>query len=143
MIEFDDLMRLLEGKELSKGIFWIKDIDNPEGSIVYFDIPCRSSGEILVYDDSINSKNGKTYNHEKTWNSLSRDITDGRDYDYYPRGRVDIRNGKADIFISPHLNTEDVINVIIDKFCLNKYNGINKIRVVVDGSDHYRCHLDY
>ena len=143
MIEFDDLMRLLEGKELSKGIFWIKDIDNPEGSIVYFDIPCRSSGEILVYDDSINSKNGNTYNHEKTWNSLSRDITDGRDYDYYPRGRVDIHNGKADIFISPHLNTEDVMNVIIDKFCLNKYNGINKIRVVVDGSDHYRCHLDY
>ena len=127
-------MRLNESSELCSGIFWIKDPSKPTSEL-FFQIPTDEYGNTSAI---FNSKNGFTYNHERTWAELHQN----KPFDYYPRGRVDIQNGTARIFINPSLNTTEIINLIKDEFNLNERNGIKKIKVLVDNSEHYKCHLD-
>lgn len=134
-------MKLLEYRELAKGIFWVKDADNIEDTGIFLDIPCTSDGNALD-NNGLNSKNGTTYNHERTWPLLGTSITGGKPYNYYPRGRVEISNGKATIFANPHIASDELLKWCVDKFNLTAINGIKKVRVVADGSDHYKCYLD-
>ena len=134
-------MKILESRELSKGIFWVKDVSNIEDTGIFLDIPCTSDG--TPFDTSeLNAKTGTTYNHERTWPMLSNEITDGKPYNYYPRGRVEIANGKATIFANPNIANQQLIDWCTDKFNLTAANGIKKIRLIVDGSEHYKCYLD-
>lgn len=141
MIEIlEELNRLNE--ELSKGIFWILDPNDPESSRDYcFTIPCNSEG---VPDslEGLNSKNGETYNHEKYWNLLNKKYTHNQAYNYYPRGRVEISHGKATIYLNPNIATPEVQKFIERQFNLTSYNGIESVRLFPDGSAHYKCHLD-
>lgn len=134
-------MKILESRELSKGIFWIKDINNIADSAIYFDIPCDSEGVPETTSD-LNAKSGITYNHEKTWSGLGKRITDGERFDYYPRGRVEINRGVATIYANPNIPQEELREWAIQVFNLTTQNGINSIRVIADGSDHYKCYLD-
>lgn len=125
----------------NKGIFWIKDIEAMD--IVVQKIPCDSLGNI--FDSSalnLNSKNHDNYNHKKSWEGFEHNVTDGKEFDYYPRGRVEINKGRAKIFLSPYLATDEVIDVLIRIFALSEQNGINSIQVIPDYSKHYRCYLD-
>lgn len=125
---------LNESSELYRGIFWIKDIDNPTSEF-FFKIPTDEYGNSSgVY----NSRSGLTYNHEQTWKELGQT----KPYNYYPRGRVEIRNGVARIFLNPNLNRVDIISLIKKEFNLTPYNGIKDVKVFVDNSDHYKCYLD-
>lgn len=134
-------MKILESRELSKGIFWVKDCDSIKDTGIFLDIPCNTEG--IPYDDSdLNAKTGTTYNHERTWQLLDSDITDGKSYNYYPRGRVEISNGNAIIFANPNIANQQLIDWCVDKFKLTKANGIKKVRLIADGSDHYKCYLD-
>lgn len=134
-------MKILESRELSKGIFWVKDANNIEDTGIFLDIPCTPSGD--AFDSSVlNAKSGTTYNHERTWPLLGTSITDGKPYNYYPRGRVEIANGKATIFANPNIANEELLKWCVQKFNLTEINGIRKVRVVADGSDHYKCYLD-
>lgn len=134
-------MKILESRELSKGIFWVKDASNIEDSGIFLDIPCTPEGD--AFDSSgLNAKNGTTYNHERTWPLLGTSITEGKPYNYYPRGRVHIANDKATIFANPNIANEELLNWCVQKFNLIEINGIKKVRVVADGSDHYKCYLD-
>lgn len=131
-------------KPLCKGIFWIIDMENIDENSLIFPIPVNFLGTI---DDSVdrrklNSKNHDNYNHEKTWKSLDYRATRNKRFDFYPRGRVEIRNRKATIYASPYICEEDVMEWIIENFGLTKENGIQKIRIIPDNSSHYRCHLD-
>ena len=53
-----------------------------------------------------------------------------------------IKNGVVDIYLNPSLDKKDIINLIIDNYNLTSRNGIKKIRIHRDCSDHYKCHLD-
>lgn len=128
------MTKLNESSELYSGIFWIKDINNPTTEL-FFTIPTDEYGNS---SQIFNSKNGFTYNHERTWKELHQN----KPFDYYPRGRVDIQNGVARIFINPNLNTPEIINLIKKEFNLTEMNGIKRVKVLVDNSEHYRCHLD-
>lgn len=128
------MSKLNESSELYSGIFWIKDPDNPTNEL-FFPIPTDEYGN---NSGLFNSRNGLTYNHENTWKELHIN----KPFDYYPRGRVDIQNSVARIFLNPNLNTEKVIDFIKKEFNLNEMNGIKKIVVKPDFSIHYRCHLD-
>ena len=134
---------LNEGKtDLYKGIFWIIDPDNVYASKNYcFCIPCDMNGN-NTSEIQLNSNNGETFNHERTWGYLEKKQTFGQKYNYFPRGRVEISNGKATIYLNPNINTEEVKQFIIDEFHLYKINGISSVRTVSDGSDHYKCFLD-
>lgn len=126
--------KLNESSELYSGIFWIKDINRPTSDL-FFQVPTDEFGNT---SQIFNAKNGSTYNHEQTWKELHQ----SKPFDYYPRGRVDIQNGVARIFINPNLDTPKIIDLIKKEFNLNERNGIKKIKILVDNSEHYRCHLD-
>lgn len=136
---------LSEDTALYRGIFWIKDIDNVQGSGLCFRIPCDSNGSIIAdfeIPQSMSSKNGDNYNHKNVWGTLSGRETDGKPFDYYPRGRIEIRNGKAVVYVSPHIPQNDLKEWLADKFNLTSSNGIKQIRLNPDYSEHYRCFLD-
>lgn len=91
----------------------------------------------------MSSMGADNYNHKKVWNSLPKRITNGKPFDYYPRGRVEIKHGSAVVYYSPYIPQEDLKDWLIDKFNLTASNGIKKIRFIADNSNHYRCYLDY
>ena len=134
---------LTEDSELYRGIFWVVDEDNIEKNSDYcFKIITNADGSIISIDDSRIAKSGNTYNHELVWKSLPSKMTHGYPYNYYPRGRVEIRNGIAKIFLNGNINYEEVIDFIKDEFNLNSHNGIKKVQVIEDNSSHYLCHID-
>lgn len=134
---------LKDNKELYKGIFWIVDQDDLENNKNYcFQIPVNSDGDIISNDFISNAKSGTTYNHKNTWNSLSSKLTKNKSFDYFPRGRVEINNGKAIIWVNPNLYNEEVKKFIIDEFNLNKHNNIKEVVMKADFSAHYKCYLD-
>lgn len=139
------MVYLRESRDLSRGIFWITDIDNIDNNKLYFQIPCDRNGNVQSQPDvslDLNAKSGTTYNHERTWLQLSSKYTQNKPFNYYPRGRVEIANDKATIYLSPHIATDEVKQWCIDKFNLTPIHGITKVRLVADGSAHYKCHLD-
>jgi len=134
--------KLNESTELYSGIFWIKDLENIyNNEDLCFLIPSDSYGNVDTTLD-LNAKSGLTYNHERVWNNLPKTLTDGKSFDYYPRGRVQINHGTAIIYLNPNINTEKVQEFIKNTYHLIPYNGINKIRFISDGSEHYKCYLD-
>ena len=105
-------------------------------------IPCTPDGQSIVIDTAHIAKSGDTYNHERYWASMPKALTLCKPFDYYPRGRVEIAHGKATIYLNPHIATDEVVDYIKASFGLTDQNGVTKVLVKVDGSNHYRCHLD-
>ena len=68
-------------------------------------------------------------------------MTEGYPFDHFPRGRVEIKNGKAVIFLNPDLCTERFLSKITDAFELND-PALTLVRVKPDGSAHYRHHIE-
>ena len=122
-------MKLFEDSQLYKGIFWIVDLDDISNNDEYcFVIPVDSYGDITDYDGlSLNDRNKTTYNHANTWNDLPKHLTHRKSFDYYPRGRVEINNGKAIIYANPNICTDEIKNFIISEFNLTTHNGINEV----------------
>ncbi|MBO7212289.1 MAG: hypothetical protein J6V44_14985 [Methanobrevibacter sp.] len=139
-------MILKEDRQLYRGIFWITDIDDLYNSKLYFQIPCDENGDISDIDFTISDKMSSTgsnnYNHKRVWNSLSHKETKGKPFDYYPRGRVEISNGIAKVYHSPYIDQNKLKSWVTDRFNLTSANGIKKVKMIADGSNHYRCYLD-
>ena len=76
------------------------------------------------------------------WGSFARSVTLGKPYSYYPRGRVEIRQGRAVVYLNPHLCSLSVLEKIKAEFSLSEATGISSVSVKGDGSRHYRCYLD-
>jgi len=137
-------------KKLSSGIFWILSEYNDlsDYKLLMFSIPCDPDGTPLnIHSIELNSKSGTTYNHKKIWESEVKNNNEykpynRKDYDYYPRGRVEISHNRAVIYLNPHINKPDFIDEIKREFGLSSHN-IPDVRVKTDGSDHYRCFLDW
>lgn len=127
---------------LYKGIFWIKDLDNLSQSMICAMIPCNKNGDIIDsnIDISVLGKSGNNYNHKLYWEKLPNKITNNKSFDYYSRGRVEIENLKADIYVTDYLveYKDEVLNIIINKFNLTSANGITQIKMHNDGSNHYK-----
>lgn len=131
-------------KQLSKGIFWITDIENFECDPMIYRIPVDPLGNI---DDSVdramlNSKQHDNYNHKKKWENLNTKVRRNKRFDHYPRGRVEIRQHRAIIYVTPYTCIEEIIDFIRNEFNLTEENGIHSVRVIPDYSEHYKCHLD-
>ena len=106
-----------------KGVFWLID-DN----LVSFPF----DGQFV---DGI-SKSRDTYNHRKLWEYV-RPKGCAKDFDYYPRGRVELTNkGRAVIYMSPHID-EKYIGLIKKEFELE-----GDVAVKYDHSRHYQCVFD-
>jgi len=114
----------MEKIKLCAGIFWILSDyhDLSDYELLMFDIPCDSNGKPdNTHSIELNSKSGNTYNHKKLWDSEVKNNSKYRpfnkkDYDYYPRGRVEISNNRAIIYLNPHINEPKFINIIKQNF---------------------------
>ena len=122
---------------MKKGIFWVTDHNSEKPQLITVSVECSASG----YSDlpvSYSSKSGDNFNHKIEWQRLDRIVTNGLPYNYYPRGRVEIKNGKAIIYINPDINKENVIEEIIASFDLKKPNELRSVTIKSDGSKHYQ-----
>ena len=121
---------------MQKGLFWCKDPLAPTLELITVSVPCDAEGnptEPVVFT----AKSGENFNHKIEWQRLGKDITGGHPFDYYPRGRVEVRNGKVTIYLNPDLNTEHVLNAIKEAFELVDPKEIIRVEVKSDGSKHY------
>lgn len=122
---------------MKKGIFWVTDHNSEKPQLITVSVECSASG----YSDSpvsYSSKSGDNFNHKIEWQRLDRIVTNGLPYNYYPRGRVEIKNGKAIIYMNPDINKENVIEEIIASFDLKKPNELQSVTIKSDGSKHYQ-----
>jgi len=121
-----------------KGIFWITDVENLDNNEPYlFKILTNENGEVLGSEFELNAKSKQTYNHKKTWKLLSNKLCCGKEFDYYPRGRIEIKNSTAIIYLNPNIATDEIIDYLIKVFEIN----INT-KIIKDNSEHYQCYLD-
>ncbi len=109
---------------MKKGIFWCVDADTPHPGLIVVSVNCTADGEpaqAVVFS----SKSGTNYNHKTEWERLDKRIKGRHRYNYYPRGRVEIKNGKATIFLHPDLNRENILQMILQAFGLqNAASGL-------------------
>ena len=120
---------------LCKGLFW--QLSPDIGDLVIVSFPSDANG--APYDITLTSKD---INHKRIWAGLDSSITGGYPYNYYPRGRVELRHGRAVIFCSPHICTDELKAAVISRFGLTLDNGITDVTIKADGSAHYQCALD-
>ena len=121
---------------MRKGIFWCANFDTECPELITVSAACDKNGDSkeLV---RFSSKSGNNFNHRPEWERLDRSITAGRPFNYYPRGRVEIKNGKATVFLNPAINKEFIVYRIMDAFELMT-GELNCINIKSDGSSHYR-----
>ena len=140
---------ITESKELSSGIFWVitENSNISEYKLLLYDIPCSLDGAPTGgHSVPLNAKSGLNYNHQSTWNNEIKNNPahkpyNKNEYNYYPRGRVEISRNRATIFLNPYINNDFIIKEIKMGFGLNS-NNILKTRIIVDGSSHYECFID-
>ena len=123
-----------------KGIFWIVDEENLHNNDRYLiKIETDRKGTILNYDLPLNSRNGDNYAHKVTWGELLYELTRNKPFDYFPRGRVEIRNNKCTIFLNPSISRADIVDYLKEQFELGDFDSI---RIVEDHSNHYKTLSD-
>lgn len=126
---------------MDKGIFWVCKDQEEKIRLITVKTPCDKNGTALlpVY---YTSKSGDNFNHKTEWKKLNRGVTCGHSYNYYPRGRVEVKNGKITLYANPILLKEDILLSIIQEFSLEEAVTQNILRVCADGSSHYQFQLE-
>lgn len=128
--------------KLYRGIFWIKDIERMDSVVVKAE--CYSNGFFVVIPEfNLLAKSGAEFNHQAAWSALPKGETDNKPYNYYSRGTVEIRNSKAVIYANESIAGEKLLKWAINEFNLKKENGIEKVEIKADMSNHYLCYLDW
>lgn len=115
----------MDEEKQKKGVFWLLE----DGVL----LTCPfEEGEVIGL-----SKSGDNYNHKLLWEHI-KPRGCNKPFDYYPRGRVEVSNkGKPIVYMNRNIG-EDSINLIIEAFGLNE-----KPMIHYDGSEHYKCYLDW
>ena len=120
---------------LYRGVFWVRSVS--ENDVIALRFLSDENG--VLTDSGVNARD---INHKRLWERLDSVVTGGVAYDFYPRGRVELRRGRALIFCSPHICTEQLKALMTELFGLTAENGIKEVILKADGSAHYRCELD-
>lgn len=114
-----------------KGVFWyIPD----KGDLIVKKVACDNNGTAMELTE-YSSKSGDNFNHKIEWSKLLHSTTKGKPYNFYPRGRVEIKRGTAIVYLNPALKEPRIEEKIKSEFSLLD-EAIN-IRFVADGSFHY------
>ena len=140
---------MVEAKQLSFGIFWIvsESEDLQSYKLLFFNAPCDIDGNTIETPAiQLNSKSGKSYNHKTMWDSHVKNNPAHKpynkmNYNHYPRGRVEISNNKAIIYLNPIISRTSILDEIKAAFGLSVDNMKN-VKVVADNSYHYACFIE-
>jgi hypothetical protein len=159
------IVELLFQSEIGRFIGRIEDMFDPMFGIFWVFTDARDFEEYTLYsisghtigstapvgcdDMQFDSEIPRSFNHRLMWeegetkgNPHMKQYT-GKPYNHYPRGRVELKDDRATIFLSPHIIGHlNVMEDIKKRFNLSPYK-ISDVRVVADGSDHYKCWMDW
>lgn len=111
--------------KLYKGLFWIKQEEQGRFIPITVKIECDADGNAVNNRIAPDKDN---FNHEEEWKifeAMPSGEYRGMKYDHYPRGRVEIKNKKANIYLPSVLCIEYVKRLILHEFGLTK-NYIEK-----------------
>lgn len=100
-----------------RGLFWYVDRE----------LPCFPVSGAEV--DTVGN------NHRRFWETLPHSLTGGMSYNYFLRGRVELRHGKAVVYLYPSLCTPGIDIRIRHAFSLPDEMQVS---FKADGSRHYR-----
>ena len=132
-------------ERLHKGVFWIKDAESIDECSVCIKALCDKQGNFIdkpsINPDTL-SKNKTNFNHQKVWKTLDKRITGNKTFNYYPRGRIEIKNGKAIIYANVSIATEELKSWAISILHLTLDNGIKEVVLKADGSNHYKSYME-
>ena len=128
---------------MKKGLFWvISDSDGKMGLLIYSAI-CESNGVTEKDQPAYNSKKGDSYSHELTWPLLTESMPNkirNKAWNHFPRGRVEIANGKATVYYNPALGDwQEFEDSVLSEFELTSF----PVRFIPDHSNHYRNGEDF
>lgn len=137
------VIRLVPGSEQDdypvphKGIFWlIKNADDND-ELLSVNVPCDPNGYPLKSAD-FSSVSGKNFNYRAEWEKLPPELTQGKPFDYYPMGRVEIKDRKVTVYCHPSLTQSPYRLMITGEFGVPSATT----RFVADGSIHYQARKD-
>ena len=114
---------------MCKGIFWLV-----EDEFVCVSVECDANGN-ATEPAEFSSKSGENFNHRIEWEKIPREIKRGKAYNYYSRGRVEVKNGKATLWIAPEFN--DPLTIERIKLMFGLIGDSVTVEVKVDSSPHY------
>ena len=106
-----------------------------EEQLLTVKVSCDGMGAPLV-PVVFSSKSGENFNHRVEWAKLSPRLTQGKSFNYYPRGRVEVKNGKVTVYCHPDLTQPPYQDWIMAEFEIPAQS-----RFVADGSAHYQSDL--
>ena len=123
---------------MKKGIFWCTDYLSDPPIFIIVGVDCDVRGNAISESVHFSSKSGNNFNHRAEWAKIDKGVTSGKPFNYYPRGRVEIRNNRATIYMNPVLNNGRTVHEIKRLFGLTGEQGLRTIRVISGGSRHYQ-----
>ena len=100
-----------------RGLFWYMDVE-----LLCFPV---SGAEV----DTVGN------NHRRLWKTLPHSLTGGMPYNYFPRGRVELRHGKTLAYLHPTLCTPGIYARIRHAFSMPDEVPLS---FKADGSRYYR-----
>lgn len=112
-----------------KGIFWYLPHEN---RLISYKVECDRYGRELNSTEKT-CDFGNEYEILKAWIQFPDSVKKFKPYNYYPRGKVDFKKGKAIITINPVLDKLEIIDLIIKEFNI----GWVKRIFTVDNSSKY------
>ena len=129
--------RSKEEFKMKKGIFWLQMVQSDDDGYDYVIHPvmveCDINGNPLEKVE-FSSKSGENFNHKIEWDKQKD--ANKYSYNYFPRGRVEIKKGRIRIFANPKVLEEDESKqLIIKTFALQ--DVAEKIKWISDNSAHY------
>ena len=77
--------------------------------------------------------------HKDAWRQVAQNENEQfrhLEYDFYPRGRVVIRNCRATVYLNRNIIEDGVLEAIKDAFCITEF------KTHAEGGKHYRCYID-
>ncbi len=110
---------------MTEGLFWL--ICSMSDDSIDWDADWELY-HMFAKSDSISHKDAWAQIEEKRFRCLL--------YNYYPRGRVVVRNGAATVFLNRHIATDEVLAAI------NQVFGLTAPKVHAEGGKHYECYID-
>ncbi len=122
-----------------QGAFWLianelEDIYKGDFSIICEKVLVDYTGKLLQpYDPTL-------WAHQQIWNKKYQDKYPDKDYKYFPRGRIVVKNGKAYFNCPVEVYLPQVVDSIEKEFCIEKLEHIAATKSSENGS-HYDFRL--
>jgi hypothetical protein len=123
---------------MKKGLFWVAG-ERGERLMLIHAVECDKNGRRLCATPAYNSRKGDSFSHQQSWADAAREQPGkvrNKPWDYFPRGRVEIRNGRAIVHFNPCLSEWDGFNAaVVSLFGLEDFPTV----MAPDYSVHYQC----